>query len=110
MSQVFAAGGSNGGAGAIAMRLFDARSFERRAMYFEKFPGRRVSKSILRFIPAFVMRGTQRTCVTLTRISITSHLGPDSRASSPFPKVVRMHRRAIKYFFMHGNTAFCCDA
>ena len=79
-------------------------------MYFEMFPEHRVSKSIARCVPAFVMRGTQCTCVTLTRFSIASHLGPNSRSGSPFEKFARMHRCAIKYFLMHGNTAFCCDA
>ena len=79
-------------------------------MYFEMFLEHRVWKSIARFALTFVMRGTQCTCVTLTRFSITSHLGPNSRSGSPFEKFARMHRRAIKYFFKHGNTAFCCDA
>lgn len=79
-------------------------------MYFEIFPEQRVSESIARSDPTFVMRGTQCTCATLTKISITSHLGPNSRVGSPFSKFARMHLRAIKYFSKHGNNAFCCDA
>ena len=79
-SQVFAVNESNSCAGAIAMRMFGARSFERQAMYFEIHSEYRVPDSITESVLTFVMRGTQCTCATLTKFFSVSHFGPNSSA------------------------------